>query len=202
VDWATLPAAGIGLVSTTYLGIRQSRTTIQVAEQQINAQVQVAQEERRQRRIEAAYEKLQAVVIELDDYLQAVTSETMKGVDPRDADLREVLTPRLSGQRALALYWSPRVRQLVGKAQDEMRLLNSVLGIYQDVRKGDHSDEERFSEWSGMIFQAAESRKAIEAVRDQMSAELNPGAPGREGRALPEYGRVVSNWVAASGWVP
>jgi hypothetical protein len=171
----------VGIVAATYQGSRQSRTTVQVAKQQVDGQVQIAQEERRQRRIETAYEKLQAVLIELDDYTEAVIGETMEGNPPDDADAPDAFTHRLAGGGTLALYWSPRVRQLVDHAQHEIRELNKALLLYHIYANEDgHSDQDIQRELDDLWPRAQLAREAIEAVRDQMSAELNPGAPGRK----------------------
>ena len=169
-----------GISGATYQGIRQSRTTVDVTKQQIDGQVQIAHEERRQRRIESAYTELLGSLVEFDDYTETVINTTMEGNTPGDAEAPESLSFRLGGEGALAVYWSPRVRQLVEAAQQRMRELNQALLLYHIyVNEDGHSDEDIRHETDGLWPYAQRAREGIEAVRDQMSAELNPGAPGR-----------------------
>ncbi len=172
----------VGILAATDQGNRQSTTTVQVAKTQVDGQVQIAQEERRQRRIETAYAALLKDLIELDDYTGGVIGATMEGNPPDDVRTPEALTFRLAGEGALTLYWSPRVRQLVDEAQQRVRELNQELLLYHlFVNDEDgHADEEIQRELDGLWPHAQQAREAIDAACDQMSAELNPGASGRE----------------------
>jgi hypothetical protein len=171
----------LGWVVTGGVGIAGIWGTRSGARQQVDGQIKIAREERQQRRIEAAYTELLGNLIACEDYANKVFFATMAGQPPLGVEMPPGFSSSLGGDGSLAVYWSPRVRQLVGEMRNQIRELHKLLVRYHRTARdaGATSEDQVLAMINAAAPKAEAAQRAIVAVRDQMSAELNPGAPPR-----------------------
>jgi hypothetical protein len=179
-DWVapvSTSAVGIvGIIFTYRNGRRQQETALAVAQQQADAQVAVAREERQQRRLETAYMELLQVL--------SHTYEWVKAVYPMLTATREEYTmppmPELPGglkaDALITAYWSPRIQQLMtewDEAVVEVFNLGAALGIaLRSEHRGDESGRDS-TEYAEKLPAAREAVwKAGERIREQVRLEL------------------------------
>jgi hypothetical protein len=163
------------------VGVAGIRGTLLGARRQVDGQITIAREERQQRRLEAAYAELLGNLIACEDYANQVFAVTISGKPPHEVEAPPGFSHSLGGDGSLGVYWSPRVRQLVGEMRAKIRELSKVLMQYHLTARDPEltTDQQVLAMVNTTASKANEVQAAIEVVRDQMSAELNPGAPGR-----------------------
>ena len=153
-DWATTVTGAVGIAGIvgTYWGARH----------QTNVTVQLAREERRQGRLERAYQEVQRAVERYAQWADA----TMPLMSVGDHDLHPPL-PGNDGQvleaSALRLYWSPEVRQLVQEwtdARNRLAVQSLAARVHESLTQ---------NAW----LKAPELKMALHAAEDALLARMS-----------------------------
>lgn len=140
---ATLGVGVAGIVATYMAGNRQQDSALAVTQQQVDGQIAVAREERRQRRLEAAYQELLAVLSHTYAWVLTVYPTWSKAGEYTMPPMPE-LPDKARTEALLTAYWSPRVQQLMDPWRDALTDVNNAgvaIAKYEDaVAKGRGDD--------------------------------------------------------------
>jgi hypothetical protein len=156
-DWVGTVVTGVvalaGIYSTSRAGRRQSDTTLQLA-----------REERTQRRLENAYTQLQRTVDLFSVWAEA-TLPMIHGADydPFPAPPDDVTSKDAS---ALQVYWSKSVRALVA----DWTAARNELAILSGLARSDNAAGQRVSD---AYARAPELKTKLRAAEDKLLTEMS-----------------------------
>lgn len=178
---ATVAVGVAGIVATYKAGSRQQETALLVAQQQADAQVAVAREERQQRRLEEAYLEMLAALRLVHYWVFTVYPVITSGDKFTMPPLPE-LEDHKRKEALWSAYWSPKVERLMGEwetAVRELQQLGATIGI---ARSTEASGQQTGIDLTAAFLELpGRKQKVIEAdrqVREQVRLELRGESDG------------------------
>lgn len=154
--------------------------TLHSTAKQIEGQKDVAREERKERRLEAAYLELLVKIAQADEWTTQLLSHWTppeEGQPSPGPEGPDIFLQTLSAQGILSVYWSPRVTQLVNEVRRHLRecyllYLRSSIAISRSKGLDDAGGE--LGDLLMAFLVEKEAFSAVDKVlRVQVAAELS-----------------------------
>jgi hypothetical protein len=190
-DAATGVVAVAGIAATYWSGKRQQDTALKVARLNIDAQLASEREERHQRRIENAYDKLLVRLSEVRQW--ALSVYPLMTSTPEEFTMPEMPAPGAGAQHeaAVTAIWSPRVQQLVSQFDAHLRDIIRAGWAITEARRTESTGRESGIDSRREHLELQRLKQALYAtdavVRQQIAAELR-GEHDGHAELVPEDG--------------
>jgi hypothetical protein len=173
---ASIAVGVTGIIATYRAGSRQQTTALAVAQQQADAQVAVAREERQQRRLEEAYLEMLSALTSIYYWVFTVYPELTETPEQYTMPPLPELSDNARKEALWTAYWSPRVEQLMGEWQVTVRRLQSVGMRIGLARSTEQSGQRSGIDMAALLVELPNrKREVIDAdrrIREQVRLEL------------------------------
>jgi hypothetical protein len=180
---ATAIVGVAGILATYKAGARQQQTALAVAQQQADAQVAVAREERQQRRLEEAYLELLSALTKIHYWVFTVYPFMTRTIEEYTMPPLPELPDSERKEAMWTAYWSPRVEQLMKEWESTVRQLQNAgmqIGLAMRTEK---SEQHPGIDINSLRLELPDRKdKVIEAdrrIREQVRLELLGKHDGR-----------------------
>jgi hypothetical protein len=181
-SWIAAPIVGVVGVVTTYLaGWRQQKTTLTIATGQLEATAQAAREDRRQRRIEAAYTDMLTAMRRVYYWVFTVYPPMTQTEEEYTMPPIPELADPAASEALWSTYWSPRVEQLMDDwelAVRKLQLAGWTVGLARRPGPRGPGSIDEVKVVSELPDRKQGVVDAYKAVRAQVNLELRGDSDG------------------------